>query len=218
MLNFRLHKKTDDPFALLVLGAHSDDIEIGCGGTILKLMDKYKNIKITWVVMAAQEKREREAKKSTRNYLKNIHNYKIITHQFRDGFLPYQGGAIKKLFEVLKTKVSPDLILTHFRDDLHQDHRIISELTWNTFRNHTILEYEIPKYDGDIGSPNLFVPLEEAICIKKIKYLLGTFKTQAKKQWFTEETFWAILRLRGIESNSPTKYAEAFYARKVILE
>ena len=124
---------------------------------------------------------------------------------------------IKEYFEQLKQEFSPDLIFTHYRDDLHQDHRLISDLTWNTFRNHLILEYEIPKYDGDLGSPNFFVHLDESICHKKIQYILNSFKTQAEKHWFTEDTFLSVLRLRGIESNAPGKYAEAFFCRKMVI-
>ena len=141
----------------------------------------------------------------------------VVVKEFRDGFFPFLGGQIKDEFETLKREFSPDLVFTHHRDDRHQDHRLISDLTWNTFRNHLILEYEIPKYDGDLGAPNFFVPLEKSACSRKIQIIIDSFKSQSQKQWFDEETFLAILRLRGMEANSPTRYAEAFYCRKAVL-
>lgn len=148
--------------------------------------------------------------------MKGAKEKNVVIKDFKDGFFPYQGVEIKEYFEQLK-EMSPDIILTHYRQDLHQDHRLISDLTWNTFRNHLILEYEIPKYDGDLGSPNLFVHLDERTCQQKITYLLNYFQTQTNKHWFTSETFLAILRLRGIESKAPNNYAEAFYCRKMVL-
>jgi LmbE family N-acetylglucosaminyl deacetylase len=140
-----------------------------------------------------------------------------VLKEYRDGFFPFHGAQIKDDFEALKRECNPDLIFTHYRDDRHQDHRLISDLTWNTFRNHLILEYEIPKYDGDLGQPNFFVPLDEAVCARKAKHLLESFVSQRNKHWFDEQTFSAILRLRGMEANSPTRYAEAFYCRKAVL-
>lgn len=201
---------------VLCLGAHSDDIEIGCGGTILNLIEMYPMVNITWVVFGATGEREKEALKSAENFLSFVTKKKIIVKGFKDGFFPYIGAEIKDYFEELKKEVNPDLILTHYRKDLHQDHRIISELTWNTFRNHSIWEYEIPKYDGDLGSPNLFVHLSKSICQQKIKHLMTYFQTQSNKQWFTEETFSAILRIRGIEANATEQYAEAFYCHKIL--
>ncbi|MBW4533022.1 MAG: PIG-L family deacetylase [Pleurocapsa minor HA4230-MV1] len=201
---------------VLCLGAHSDDIEIGCGGTILNLIEMYPMVNITWVVFGATGEREIEALKSAENFLSFVTKKKIIVKGFKDGFFPYIGAEIKDYFEELKKEVNPDLILTHYRKDLHQDHRIISELTWNTFRNHSIWEYEIPKYDGDLGSPNLFVHLSKSICQQKIKHLMTYFQTQSNKQWFTEETFSAILRIRGIEANATEQYAEAFYCHKIL--
>jgi LmbE family N-acetylglucosaminyl deacetylase len=154
---------------------------------------------------------------SAQAFLEESKKRKIIVKTFKDGFFPYNGQEIKRYFESLKKIPSPDLIFTHFRSDLHQDHRVISELTWNTFRDHLILEYEIPKYDGDLGSPNLFVPLTDKLCNRKISYLLEHFSSQRKKNWFSRETFEALLRLRGMESNAPEKHAEAYYCRKIIL-
>lgn len=201
---------------ILCLGAHSDDIEIGCGGTLLKLIGCYPDLSCYWVVFSADQKRAREATASAQAFLEPVKNKQIVIKEFRDGFFPYLGAEIKTYFESLKQEVSPDLIFTHYRQDLHQDHRLLCELTWNSFRNHLILEYEIPKYDGDLGNPNLFIHLDEAICQRKIKYLLDHFKTQENKHWFTEEAFLSILRLRGIEARSPIGYAEAFYARKIV--
>jgi len=148
--------------------------------------------------------------------LRRATSAQIVIKKFRDGFLPYEGGLVKEAFEELKHEVSPDLVLTHARSDLHQDHRLVSELTWNTFRDHLILEYEIPKYDGDLGAPNVFVPLSESLCQRKIDALLASFPSQAGRRWFTEDLFRALLRLRGMECNAPSGYAEAFYGRKLV--
>jgi LmbE family N-acetylglucosaminyl deacetylase len=202
---------------ILCLGAHCDDIEIGCGGTILRLIKDYPHLAIRWIVFSSDEMRANEAQASAERFLQNAQAKNIIIKRFRNSFFPYVGAEIKEFFEEIKTDISPDLILTHYRHDLHQDHRLISDLTWNTFRDHLILEYEIPKYDGDIGVPNLFVHLDESICGRKVQYILESFKTQAEKNWFSEDAFFSMLRLRGIESNAPNKYAEAFYCRKISL-
>jgi LmbE family N-acetylglucosaminyl deacetylase len=201
---------------VLCLGAHPDDIEIGCGGTLLKLMAQARQLLFHWVVFSSDPAREYEAIQSANRLLRH-HRKTVVVHKFRDGFLPFSGSEIKDAFEELKQRFSPDLILTHHRDDLHQDHRLVSELTWNTFRHHTILEYEIPKYDGDMGAPNLFVPLDESLCRKKIDHLMTHFASQVPKRWFKEDLFSGLLRLRGMECNSPTSFAEAFYSRKAIL-
>lgn len=210
-LNFQ-----QDKLKVLCLGAHCDDIEIGCGGTILKLIAHYPNVEFYWVVFSANPQRAQEASASANAFLRHAQEKKIVIKDFRDSFFPYIGLEIKEYFEQFRREFSPDLVFTHYRNDLHQDHRLISDLTWNTFRDHLILEYEIPKYDGDLGTPNFFVYLDEATCRRKIKYVLDSFKTQAENQWFSEETFLAIMRLRGIESNAPDKYAEAFYGRKIV--
>jgi LmbE family N-acetylglucosaminyl deacetylase len=215
MIQLSLNKIEESEYKILCLGSHCDDIEIGCGGTILKLIETYQDVVIYWVVFSSNEQRAEEATTSANLFLKEIPVKKIIIKNFRDGFLPFQGVEVKECFEQLKQEFLPDIIFTHHRDDRHQDHRLISELTWNTFRNHLILEYEIPKYDGDLGIPNFFVHLNETLCCRKIQYILDAFPTQNNKQWFTEETFRSILRIRGIESNSPGKYAEAFYCRKM---
>jgi LmbE family N-acetylglucosaminyl deacetylase len=207
----------DNALKILCLGAHSDDIEIGCAGTILKLIRERKNTLFYWVVLSGNGERKREAIRSAKTLLRNAKEKTVVNKSFKDGFFPYIGAEIKEYFEVLRQAFSPDLIFTHYRNDLHQDHRLVAELTWNTFRDHLILEYEIPKYDGDLGAPNVFVHLDEGVFRKKIQHLLKAFKSQSENQWFTEETFRSILRLRGIESNSPSGYAEGFYSRKVVL-
>lgn len=205
------------PLRVLCLGAHSDDIEIGCGGTILSLIRGRGPVEVHWVVFGAAEVREREAAASARLFLEGAAGKCVVIRRFRDGFFPFQGAEIKEFFEELKGRFNPDIVLTHYRDDRHQDHRLISDLTWNTYRNHTILEYEVPKYDGDLGVPNLFVPLDESLCRRKIGHILESFASQRNKQWFTEDTFLALMRLRGIEACAPERYAEAFYCRKMVM-
>lgn len=215
MLKIQFPKTNQESLKVLLLGAHSDDIEIGCGGTILRLIREYSKIEITWVVFSAVGERAEEARKSAQEFLKEARGKKIIVHEFKDGYFPYRGAEIKDIFEQLKDKLMPDVIFTHYRHDLHQDHRLLCELTWNTWRDHFILEYEIPKYDGDLGSPNFFVHLDKELCDRKTDALVRFFQTQGNKHWFTPETFQAILRIRGVESKSPGGYAEAFYGRKV---
>jgi LmbE family N-acetylglucosaminyl deacetylase len=215
MLKLQIPKINQGPLKVLFLGAHSDDIEIGCGGTILRLIEEYPEIQVTWVVFSALGERGREARNSADEFLHAVRDKKVIVHEFRDGYFPYRGAEIKDIFEQLKQAITPDLIFTHTRQDLHQDHRLLCELTWNTWRDHMILEYEIPKYDGDLGSPNFFVHLDESLCKQKISALVRYFQTQGNKHWFTAETFQAILRIRGVECKSLGGYAEAFYARKI---
>lgn len=202
---------------VLCLGAHCDDLEIGCGGTVLKLTESPNPPAFTWVVFSSDPSREAEALRGADALLRRASDSRIIIKKFRDGFLPYEGSLVKEAFEEIKGQVSPDLILTHYRDDLHQDHRLISELTWNTFRDHLILEYEIPKYDGDLGAPNVFVPLDETVCRRKIDTILTNFGSQAGKRWFSEDIFRALLRLRGMECNASDNLAEAFYCRKLVV-
>jgi len=218
MLPLSLSQDPAAPLKLLFLGAHSDDIEIGCGGTVLQLLSARSNVDVVWVVFSSGGEREREARTSASLFLQQANlQKKVIVKNFRDGFFPYQGAAIKEFFEELKKEVNPDLIFTHYRDDRHQDHRTISDLTWNTWRRHLILEYEIPKYDGDLGKPNCFVPLTKSVCARKIEYICDVFQSESNKAWLTEDTFQAILRLRGVECAAPDKYAEAFYCRKLVL-
>jgi LmbE family N-acetylglucosaminyl deacetylase len=216
MLALNLPQNGAAPLTILCLGSHSDDIEIGCGGTILRLLSQGWVRDIIWVVFGSSNEREREARKSSALFLGGARRKEIIIKNYRDGFFPFEGAQIKSCFEELKGK-SPELIFTHNRGDAHQDHRLIAELTWNTFRNHLILEYEIPKYDGDLGQPNLFVPLDQEFCENKVRYIMDTFDTQRAKPWFQRETFLALMRLRGVECVAPSGYAEAFYCRKLVL-
>jgi LmbE family N-acetylglucosaminyl deacetylase len=203
--------------SILCLGAHSDDIDIGCGGTMLRLLGDEPGASVHWVVFSARGDRAREAEASAARFLARAGATAIEFHQFRDGFFPSEQSKIKSYFEELKGKVKPDVIFTHCRDDFHQDHRVINELTWNTFRDHLTLEYEIPKWDGDLGRPNVFVPLSEAHAREKAAILMESFASQSGKHWFDEETFAALMRLRGLECNAPARRAEAFYGRKVVV-
>lgn len=216
MLALNLPQNTAAPLKLLCLGSHSDDIEIGCGGTVLRLLSEVRELDIVWIVFGASNEREREARKSAELFLSSARRKEVIIKNFRDGFFPFEGTQIKNDFEELKG-TSPDLIFTHNHKDAHQDHRLIAELTWNTFRNHLILEYEIPKYDGDLGQPNLFVPLDREFYDKKIRYVMDAFETQRAKPWFAKETFLGLMRLRGMECVATSGYAEAFYCRKLVL-
>lgn len=215
MIRLNLEQSTTRELTILCLGAHSDDIEIGCGGTILRLAEQYPGAAFHWVVFSAAGVREIEARKAATLFAGNALRGPILK-TFRDGFLPFMGVEIKEVFEELKA-ISPDVIFTPNRSDAHQDHRLIADLTWNTFRDHFILEYEIPKYDGDMGRPSVFAPLEAEVYQRKIRYLMEVFQSQHAKGWFEESTFLSLMRLRGMECKSPSGYAEAFYCRKLVL-
>jgi LmbE family N-acetylglucosaminyl deacetylase len=208
-----LPRKDGEPLTVLCLGAHADDIEIGCGGTVLYLRGALPQVRFYWVVFSTPGPRREEALKAAELFTAGC-DKEVVLENYRDGFLPYSGGQVKDFFEQMKGQVNPDLIFVPWRGDAHQDHRLLAELAWNTFRNHLILEYEIPKYDGDMGRPNVFVPLEASMC----EHLLKAFKSQRVKLWFDRETFLGLMRIRGMESNSPSGYAEAFYAQKLILQ
>jgi LmbE family N-acetylglucosaminyl deacetylase len=203
--------------SVLCLGAHSDDIEIGIGGTLLSLVQKGVLLDVQWYVLSGPEDREREARASAAEFLSGAAAARIEVMKFEDGLFPEQGERIKSWFEELKGRVQPDLIFTHRGDDAHQDHRALSRLAWNTFRDHVILEYEIPKWDGDMGQPNLYVPISAETLQRKIDLLLSHFGSQRSKQWFDAETFSGLARLRGMECRAPERYAEAFVARKLTL-
>lgn len=203
--------------SILCLGAHSDDIEIGCGGTVLRLTESNPGLAVHWVVFSATGERGREAEAAAARFLAGAGSKAVELHQFRDGFFPSEYAKIKTYFEELKGRVQPDLVLTHTRADLHQDHRIVCELTWNTFRDHLVLEYEVPKWDGDLGAPNFFVRLEEGHARAKVAILMECFATQSGKRWFDEETFVGLMRLRGMECSAVSRRAEAFYAHKAAL-
>jgi LmbE family N-acetylglucosaminyl deacetylase len=201
---------------ILAIGAHADDIEIGCGGFVLNLLSRVRPVTVDWCVLSASVERAAEARASAAAFLVGAAAATVRVESFRDGYFPYEGAAIKVWFESLKQR-PPDLILTHTRHDLHQDHREVCQLTWNTFRDHLIFEYEIPKYDGDLRTPNLYVPLAAAVIERKIELLHAAFGSQRAKPWFDAESFRGLARLRGIECASPTRFAEAFHAPKLSL-
>lgn len=203
--------------SVLCFGAHADDIEIGCAGTLFRLLESNPGLQVCWVVLSAPGSRKAEAERSAQTILADAGKMDIRVVDFEETLFPYEGRHIKSYIAKLGTEVEPDLVLTHWRHDLHQDHRLVGELTWNTFRDHLILEYEIPKWDGDMGRPNTFVPLERSLCERKIEHLLGAFSSQAHRDWFSSEVFWALLRLRGMEARAPSGYAEAFFCRKLVL-
>ncbi len=217
MIHLNIDGRHTQGLKILCLGAHSDDIEIGCGGTILHLAEQYAGCVFHWVVFSASEVREAEAQRAAALFAGPASLKGPLLKAFPDGFMPFVGAEVKAVFEQLKQTISPDLIFTHNRKDAHQDHRLIAELTWNTFRDHLILEYEVPKYDGDLGQPNFFVPLPPEVFQKKVRFIMEAFQSQHAKRWFQEDTFLSLMRLRGMECNAPSGYAEAFYSRKLVL-
>lgn len=217
MMNATFSVSPEQGLTLLLLGAHCDDIEIGCGGTLLKMIEDYEIDRIMWVVFSSDEIRKKEAVISAEQFLTSVSNVDVQVFDYKDGYLPSVWSTLKDEFEIIKEKVTPDIIFTHYRHDWHQDHRLINELTWNTFRNHLIFEYEIPKYDGDLGNPNLFVPLTEQYIKQKKKIIVESFRSQRDKQWFDDALLTSIMRIRGLECASESKYAEAFYSRKMVL-
>ena len=207
----------DESATFLFLGAHCDDIEIGCGGTILRLVQQYPKMRFVWVVLSSDATRAKEARTSCDMFLESVTHKELEIKQFRNGYFPYIGATIKDYFEELKRTENPHFIFTHYRQDLHQDHRLVSELTWNTFRDHVILEYEIPKYDGDLGLPNFFVPVNRELSERKVSYILECFESQRSQRWFTRETFLGLMRMRGVECNAENGYAEAYHCRKLAI-
>ncbi|WP_441000167.1 PIG-L deacetylase family protein [Fodinibius sp. SL11] len=217
MISAKFSTPNKEGLKMLFLGAHCDDIEIGCGGTVLHMIENYKIDHIKWVVFTSNEVRKKEAESSAKEFLKSVKNADVDVYDYQDGFLPSVWSEIKVRFEDLKKEIEPDIIFTHYRNDLHQDHRTLNELTWNTFRNHLIFEYEIPKYDGDIGNPNLFVPLNEDQIKQRNEIITSCFKSQQNKQWLDDSLLTSMPRIRGIECASKGKYAEAFYSRKLTI-
>jgi LmbE family N-acetylglucosaminyl deacetylase len=215
MVNLSLGNQ-QDKLKILCIGAHCDDIEIGCGGTIMRMSEEHQDHQIKWLILTSTPERSIEANRSAEYFLKKFKKKEVSVKEFKDGFLPYSGDAVKKLIEKEK-EFQPDLIFTHYRNDRHQDHRLLNELTWNTFRDHLILEYEIPKYDGDLGNPNCFTPLNSRTANDKVKAIMDHYPSQANKHWFDGETFFSLMRIRAMESAARTKYAEAFYIRKCVL-
>jgi LmbE family N-acetylglucosaminyl deacetylase len=203
------------PLRVLCLGAHADDVEIGCGGTVLSLVAE-RRVALTWLVFSADGARAAEARASAEAFGRGAAALDVQLEAFRDGYFPAEFVALKERFERLRRSVEPDLIFTHARDDLHQDHRTVAELTWNTFRDHCILEYEIPKYDGDLGRPNAYRPLPRRVAERKARLLTTHFRSQLRRDWFTAETFLGLMRLRGVECRAADGYAEAFHGRKLV--
>jgi LmbE family N-acetylglucosaminyl deacetylase len=218
MLPLTLAAPREEPLEVLCLGAHCDDIEIGCGGTVLRLVEQFPAARFRWVVLSSNDQRAGEAQRAAEHFLAGAGKQDVRIERFRESYFPWVGADLKDYLEDLRADVAPDLILTHHRHDRHQDHRTVAELTWNTWRDHLILEYEIPKYDGDMGSPNLFVALDEATARRKLDGILDHFPSQRHRPWFDADTFRAVLRLRGMEANAPGRLAEGQYAPKVVLQ
>lgn len=218
MLKVTLESRPRVAFRVLCIGAHSDDLEIGCAGTVLTWLGARPAVDVTWVVLSAGGERGDEARRSAKRLLKGAVNSRVILGDFRDGFLPAQYVEAKEFFETLKSSADPDVILTHHLQDRHQDHRFAAELTWNTWRDHLILEYEIPKFEGDLGQPNAYVPVSARVARRKVAHLGRHFASQRGRSWFREETFLALMRVRGVECRSSSGFAEAFHARKMVLQ
>lgn len=210
--------KPGQTLKVLCLGAHSDDIEIGVGGTLLGWIAAGAKLDVHWCVLSAQGARQAEAMAGAEAVLQGAVARNVECGAFRDGYFPYDGAEIKAWVENIKSRVNPDIIFTHRGDDAHQDHREVSCLTWNAFRNHTIFEYEIPKWDGDIGQPNFYIAMSKEVMERKIAILQDCFGTQRSKDWFDADTFRGLARLRGMECRAPERFAEAFTARKLRLE
>jgi len=210
-----LDGSSSTPLCVVCIGAHADDLEIGCGGTVRQLVEQHPGSVVRWWVLTGDGDRHREARAAADQLLADACQLEVALSEFRDGYLPANFADVKNAFETFRRGREPDLVFTHARDDRHQDHRLVGDLTWNTWRDHLILEYEIPKWDGDLGRPNLYVPLSEHSARRKLDALLSCFVTQKAKPWFDEATFRALLRLRGIECRAPSGYAEAFYASKI---
>jgi LmbE family N-acetylglucosaminyl deacetylase len=206
-----------EPLDLLCIGAHSDDIEIGCGGTLLRLLAETPGTRVHWVVLSATEDREREARGSASDFMADAADADVRVEHFRESYFPYVGADIKDYFETLKSSIRPDVIFTHHRHDEHQDHRTVAQFTWNSFRDHLILEYEIPKYEGDLGLPNFYVPLAAPTAAGKVDRLMRHFASQRQRRWFQPQTFNGVMAVRGVECNAADGYAEAFHVRKIVL-
>ena len=207
--------RADAPLEVLCLGAHCDDIEIGCGGTLLRILAERPGCSVHWVVFASTPEREAEGRASAAAFLERASRSRVVIQSFRESYFPQVAAEIKDAFERLKAEVKPDVVFAHHRADMHQDHRVIGELVWNTFRDHLVAEYEIPKYEGDLGAPNAFFPLPDSLARRKVELILRHFPSQASRSWFRAETFEAVMRLRGIECNAPEGWAEAFHCRKL---
>jgi LmbE family N-acetylglucosaminyl deacetylase len=217
MLNLIADLDVSKPLRLVCIGAHSDDLEIGCGGTLMSWLESTRPIHVTWVVLTSQGERAREARRSAKALLRSAAHVDIALGDFRDGHLPTQYEAVKGFLESVKERAPADIVLTHRLEDRHQDHRLVGELTWNTWRDQIILEYEIMKYEGDLGQPNVFVPLSTRTMRRKSAHLMRHFGSQRSKSWFSDDNFVALARLRGLECRAQSGHAEAFHARKLVL-
>ena len=217
MLPISLGTDPRQPLRITCLGAHSDDIEIGCGGTLLRLLAERPGSSVRWVVFSADDERETEARKSAAAFLVDAGEAEVIVHRFRESYFPQVWADIKGAFEDLKAGPTPVVVLCHRRHDDHQDHRTLGELTWNTFRNHLVMEFEIPKYEGDLGQPHFYVPLSTEVAERKVELLLEHFGSQRNKAWFRPETFRGLMALRAVECGAPDGFAEAFHVRKMLI-
>ena len=217
MLELMPSRRDGNALRILCIGAHCDDIEIGCGGVLLTLQQAGMVERIDWMVLSGSPARRAESERARDLLIGEPARGELVFGNFRDGSMPAQYGEVKAFFEALKDRPRPDLVFTHERDDRHQDHRIANEMTWNTFRDQLVLEYEIPKWDGGLGQPNFYVPISRDLGKRKVAALLECFGSQADRHWFTAETFHALLKLRGIECRSESGWAEAFHARKLCL-
>ncbi|HKR37548.1 MAG TPA: PIG-L deacetylase family protein [Steroidobacteraceae bacterium] len=217
MLELQLSSTPRRPLRVLCLGAHCDDIDIGCGGTLLKLLSAPRPVEVVWVSFSAPAQRAHELQASARRFLRNASEWRVITHQFRDTYFPAQYADIKAAFEPLKQLPSPDVVFTHHRADRHQDHRIVAELTWNAFRGHLVLQYEVPKYEGGLDTPNAYVALERRQVEAKIKALHASYASQRSKRWFDADVFRGLMRLRGVEAGCESGWAEGFHAEKICI-
>ncbi|HWP03922.1 MAG TPA: PIG-L deacetylase family protein [Gemmatimonadaceae bacterium] len=215
-LRISIDRRGNAALDVLCLGAHPDDIEIGCGGTLMWLLRNGVPVRCRWVVFSGSAARAAEARASAEHILARASESSIDVYDFRDGFFFASAADIKERFERIKSDFEPDVVFTHCRNDRHQDHRLLAELTWNTFRKHLILEYEVPKYEGDLGHPNFYVPLSAALVRSKVRHLLRHFPSQRSRRWFDAGTFEALMRLRGIESGAMEGFAEAFHAAKLV--
>ncbi|HEY3499875.1 MAG TPA: PIG-L deacetylase family protein [Polyangiaceae bacterium] len=205
------------PLSVLCLGAHCDDVDIGCGATLLKLLGERPGSSVHWVTFASTPERERETRASAGDFLAGAAEARITVKAFRESYFPFIAPEIKDFFEELKRSTQPDVVFSHHRHDVHQDHKLLADLTWNTFRNHLILEYEIPKYEGDLGHPNLFVPVSRALAERKAELLCRHYATQKSRLWFRPETFLGLMSIRGVECQAEEGYAEAFHLRKIVI-
>jgi LmbE family N-acetylglucosaminyl deacetylase len=209
--------RAGERLSLLCIGAHSDDIEIGAGGAILSLIGRGIRLDVTWCVVSARGKREDEARASAAEFLAGAEAAAIELGGFDDSYFPAQAREIKEWVAAMRSRPAPDIVFTHRRDDAHQDHRTVNQITWNLYRDHLILEYEIPKWDGDLGQPNTYVPLSRDGLARKVQLLSRHFGSQRSKDWFDAETFTGLARLRGMECRAPEGFAEAFTSRKACL-